>query len=249
MLRSSFSVLLVLCLHASFAQDQAPPPPEQERTYEKKPDSLKVKFYPRAFRVGTDLISIIKTQTISTFKGWEVNADVDCGKYYVAFDYGSWGRRYEIVPEGLYENQGTYWRAGMDVNLLMKDPDKNMFFFGFRYGRSNYHESATMVANNNGPYGYYQYQVSNPNVTASWGEVTTGLRVKMWKEFWMGYTARMKFAPGVKGDDAMKSYDIPGYGRNGEGFFWGFEYQIFWRIPFVKDKGSGKAPAPADRKD
>ncbi len=248
MLRSSFSILLCLCLHVSLAQDQPPPPPQQERTYEKKPDSLRIKFYPRSVRFGTDLISIIKSETQTSFNGWEANADIDCGRYYLAFDYGNWGRRYDIAPQGLYENQGTYWRAGVDINLLTKDPDKNMFFIGFRYGSSMYHESATIATFANGPYGAYQNELTNSNVQASWGEVTTGLRVKMWKEFWMGFTARMKFAPGVKGDDNIKSYDIPGYGRNGEGFFWGFNYQIFWRIPFVKEKGPlGKIPAPTDK--
>jgi hypothetical protein len=85
-------------------------------------------------------------------------------------------------------------------------------------------------------FGSSQTTLNNSNATAGWGELTGGLRVKVWKGFWMGYTARMKFAVSVKGDNAFKTYEIPGYGLNGKGFYWGFNYQIFWSIPFTKKK-------------
>ncbi len=225
-----------------------PPPPEPpaqdpDTIQEEKPDSLRIKFYPRSIRFGTDLIGLIKSQTSSTFTGWEVNADVDMGKYFLAVDYGSWGRTYDLRNGGDYQNSGNYWRAGMDANLLLKDPDKNMVFLGFRYGQSAFSESSNLPSSD--PiFGDFMKHVSNPAVTAQWGEITGGLRVKIWKEFWMGYTARMKFAPSVKGDTELKTYDIPGYGRNSTGFAWGFNYQIFWRIPFTKQK----KPTPADKK-
>jgi hypothetical protein len=53
----------------------------------------------------------------------------------------------------------------------------------------------------------------------------------------MGYTARMKFAPGVKGGGALVPYDIPGYGLAAKAPYWGFNYQLFWRIPFRKVNG------------
>ncbi len=232
------------------AAAQLVPPPtatqeeqEPDTLQEAKPDSLRIKFYPRSIRFGTDLISLIKSQTVSTYTGWELNADIDFGKYFLAVDYGSWGRTYELRNGGDYQNSGTYWRAGMDANLLRKDPDKNLVFLGFRYGQSSFSESSNVLTSD--PFfGDIQKHVSNPTVTASWGELTGGLRVKIWKEFWMGYTARMKFAPGVKGDGELKTYDIPGYGRNGIGFYWGFNYQVFWRIPFTKQKKPVPAPIP-----
>ncbi len=232
------------------ATAQLVPPPtatqeeqEPDTTQEQKPDSLRMRFYPRSIRFGTDLISLIKSQTTSTFTGWEVNADIDCGKYFMAVDYGSWGRNYDLRNGGDYTNSGTYWRAGMDANLLRKDPDKNLVFLGFRYGHSSFSESSNIHISD--PFfGDVQKHVTNPAVTAAWGELTGGLRVKIWKEFWMGYTARMKFAPTVTGETGMTTYDIPGYGRNVKGFYWGFNYQIFWRIPFTKQKKAAPKPPP-----
>ncbi len=222
-LKLSCSLLLCLLVTFSFAQKA------------KKTDSLKVKFYPRSLRAGTDLISLIKSNTDKTFSGWEANVDVDCGKYYVTFDYGYLTRNYSLPFNGAYQNAGTYWRLGADINLLKKDPDRNMFFFGIRYGHSSFSESATIVSVD--PYfGETKRFLNNSTVTATWAELTTGLRVKFFSGFWMGYTARMKFAPNVKGDTQMTTYDIPGYGLHGEGIYWGFNYQIFWSIPIVKQK-------------
>lgn len=239
--RSGCSLVLLCISCAAYGQSGGEPP--KDTVHYRKPDSLRVKIYPRAIRFSTDLLSIIRSQTIATFKGWEVNADMDLGRYYLAADYGSWERNYNLKTGGTYSNGGTYWRAGIDVNLLMKDPDRNMFFLGFRYGRSQFHESTTVITNDV-VFGTIQQDLVNPSVSAGWGEIVTGLRVKMWKNFWLGYTARMKFAPGVQGDTAVKAYDIPGYGLNGKGVTWGFNYQVMWRIPFGKEKKAKSRPAP-----
>src|SRR5688572_10334197 len=62
-------------------------------------------FIPTGVRVGTDLISIGKSQFQNNFNGWEVNADVDFHRYYLALDYGSWGRTFGS-DSGNYKNDG-----------------------------------------------------------------------------------------------------------------------------------------------
>ena len=47
-----------------------------------------------------------------------------------------------------YSNDGTYWRVGVDINLLVKDPDRNMLFFGARYGKANFSQDLTVLALN-----------------------------------------------------------------------------------------------------
>jgi Domain of unknown function (DUF6048) len=235
-----YSALFCLIINCAFAQQKDTSVIEADtvtRERPKKPDSLKEKFYPRAFRIGTDLIAIGKTQFNDTYSGWEGNVEVDCGYYYPNVEVGHWGRSYDLHygDYGHYENSGNYYRVGMDINILRKDPDRNTLFFGVRYGHSSFSESATLNVDG-GDFGTAQKILHNSAVTAGWGEITSGLRVKIWKEFWLGYTARMKFLPSVKGDTELKSFDIPGYGMNGSGFYWGFNYQIFYRIPLKKKK-------------
>lgn len=195
-------------------------------------DSLRKIRKPTGVRIGTDLIMIGKTLFDSPLIGWEVNADVDFGRYYLALDYGSWSRK-DSLRNGYYENDGRYLRAGVDINFLLKDPDRNMVFLGFRYGRSSFDEQVTYITTLD-DFGDIETALSNSDVKAGWLELTGGLRVKIWKALWMGYTARLKFAPSVNGDGEIKTYDIPGYGKTSKSVYWGFNYQIFFRIPFKK---------------
>ena len=44
----------------------------------------------------------------------------------------------------------------------------------------------------------------------------------------------MKFLPHTKDTPGFESYDIPGFGLPFKGLYWGFNYQVFWRIPFER---------------
>jgi len=123
----------------------------------------------------------------------------------------------------------------VDVNFLLKDPDKNMFFFGMRYGNSIFSEDFTFTSEDP-VWGTLATTYSNDDVKASWGELTTGLRVKMLKFFWMGYTARYKFALKMSDTGEFISYDVPGYGKTASDPTWGFNYMILFRIPVRKQK-------------
>jgi hypothetical protein len=197
-----------------------------------KSDTVKNKFLPTGIRLGTDLLGPVKSKVQSSFTGWEVNADVDFYRYYVTVDYGSWGRNYQ-TDSASYSNNGKYWRIGTDVNFLLKDPERNMFFLGFRYGHSTFSENLNIIAVDP-VWGTLNHNYVNPNVTSRWLELTTGIRVKIWEMIWMGYTARYKFGLKNQGDDAMLPHDVPGYGRTDKNSYWGFNYQIFIRIPFRK---------------
>jgi hypothetical protein len=198
-------------------------------------DTVKHSYWPTGVRVGTDLISIIKTNVTPSFKGWEMNGDLDFYRYYLAVDYGSWSRNYTL-SNGNYQNNGTYYRFGTDLNFMLKDPDRNMFFIGFRYGHSGFNESLQYTYTDSVYHSVVTKSASNSGLKAHWVELTSGLRVKIWKGFWMGYTARVKFAPGVKGTKTLTPFDIPGYGLASKGNYWGLNYQLFWRFPIRKGK-------------
>jgi hypothetical protein len=212
----------------------------QNKDKDKKADTVKIKpsYIPTGVRVGTDLISLVRSPIDDTFNGYEFNADVDFYRYYFVVDYGHWERKW--VHEGdtpdqsdVYSNTGNYWRVGADVNFLKNDPDRNMFFLGLRYARSKFSE--TMIYNSvDDIWGSHQAVVTNQNLPAGWIELTTGLRVKIWKIFWLGYTARLKFGLKTGSTTDMAPSDVPGYGRADKDSYWGFNYQLFIRIPTRK---------------
>jgi Domain of unknown function (DUF6048) len=223
MLKSTFSLLgLITLAFGVHAQEL------------RASDTTRNKFLPTGLRVATDVLSIVRSRTSDKFSGWEVNADIDFTRYYLTTDYGYWSSSF-ILKNGTYANEGTYFRIGPDINFLLKDPDRNMFFLGFRYGRSQFSDQARYRYTDDS-FGDIEKNISNNDVTGGWKELTGGLRVKIWKWFWMGYTARFKFGLKTKGYEDLKPYDVPGYGLSVRPNYWGFNYQLFLRIPVRKQK-------------
>jgi hypothetical protein len=179
-----------------------------------------------------DVISTAKSKYQDNFSGYEFQADIDLGRYYPVFEYGSWSRSF-VYDSGNYANDGTYWRIGTDVNFLLKDAERNMFFIGARYARSVFSESYDVVAYD--PlWGSFSRSYANTDVNARWMELTAGIRVRMWKFIWMGYTGRLKFWLKTSDTPTMLPYDVPGFGKTNKDTYWGFNYYVFLRIPFRK---------------
>ena len=122
---------------------------------------------------------------------------------------------------------------------MLKDPDHNVFFMGFRYGHCLYDESLN-YSFTDPTYGNTPIAISSTGISGHWLELTTGLKVKILAGFWLGCTARLKFAPHALSDSAQKPFDIPGYGIAEKAPWWGINYQAFWRIPFRKPEGISK---------
>lgn len=221
-------IILLLSCFSTFGQQQ-----EKQRV---KKDST-TSFLPTGVRIGTDMVGIIKTGVQEGFSNQEIFADVDFYRYYVVTELGRYSRNLEI-SNGQYQNNGTYLRIGADVNFLKKDPERNMFFLGFRYGRTNYNEAVTYLSKTE--YGEQLKVAENTGVNSGWLELTTGLRVRIWKFIWMGYTGRLKFSPSTPKDSPIAPYDIPGYGLTFKKPWWGFSYYVMMRIPFQKDSGQEK---------
>lgn len=195
-------------------------------------DTVKNKFLPTGIRIGTDVFALAKARFQDNFTGWEVAADVDFNRYLLAVEMGNWGRNF-ASDSSTYRNSGNYWRVGIDVNFLTKDPDRNVFFLGGRYGKSVFTESMT-VMRHDPVWGLLADNFYHSDVNANWIELTAGLKVKIWKVIWLGYTARFKFALSADGTEEMMPADIPGFGRTDSEVTWGFNYNIMVRLPIRK---------------
>jgi len=193
-------------------------------------------YLPTGLRVGLDLLPFVRPALGSPYEGYEVNADLDFYRYFLAVDVGRSAFR-DSLRNGFYANEGMFWRLGGDVNFLLKDPDRNMIFLGFRYGSATFSNHA-VITTISPVYGNITQTFTENNGTANWREVTGGLRVKVWKWLWMGYTFRFKFGLNVAGNETLQPYDVPGFGLSFRNTAWGANYQVFIKIPVRKQ------PAP-----
>lgn len=193
-------------------------------------DSVRTRSYlPTGVRISADVLPPVLSRINDDFSGYEFNADIDFYRYYLTVDYGSWSKqdRSEVVA---YRNDGQYYRIGVDVNFLVKQAEKNNFFLGFRRGYSTFSEYMT-INQQDSIWGPIAEDLSHENVNASWWELTSGIRMRIWKIFWLGYTARFKFALKAPMENELVPYDVPGYGLTYKETTWGFNYQIMARIP------------------
>jgi hypothetical protein len=197
--------------------------------FAQKADTLTRDFRPTGLRIGYDVYGGAWSALDKSFDGFEASADVDFYRYYLTVDIGNWKRNFTGDVDQ-YSNNGNYMRAGVDVNFLKRDPERNMFFIGARYGWGTFSE--TLVRTADDPvWGLNTETFTNTNSRASWFEVTTGLRVKMYKFFWMGYTIRYKFGLTTSGINALAPYDVPGFGSTNKASTWGFNYLLLIRVP------------------
>ena len=251
-----FAMFLILLLPSwtaiaqNAAQDSTAVTEKKQR--KQKKDTVNRDFRPVSLRFGTDLIGLTKTFVDKDKSEFEISADMVFYKYLfnVEFGYLQVNRIGVFDPTGTdsgllegesydYQSEGSYLRFGPDINLLKNDPDRSVLLFGLRYGLSRFKDdivfemqedvwpNAAMVRG----------EAQNDEVRASWLEATTGLKVKVWKDVWLGYTARFKFGLSVKGADNLEPFDVPGYGRAAENTYWGFNYYLFYTLPLRRDKG------------
>ena len=182
---------------------------------------------------GYDAYGGIRSMVKDNFYTAEYTANIDLKRFILVADYGVYFHGIDSFPRYSYHIGGNFFRVGADANIIYKDPDHNVFSFGLRYGRAKFHDKI-----------YYSVPTSdttaigglfgeNIGQTANWLEMNMGMKVKIWKFFWMGYHTRLKFRLKFT-PDGLYPFEVPGYGRarNTGNSTWGFNYYVLLRIPF-----------------
>ena len=185
---------------------------------------------PSAVRIGTDMIMMGESVIQNGRKKFEITGDIDVYKYFVTADFG-WSQT-QISKTGFnYRNSGNYGRIGIDYDFLFFDEDNHVIFFGLRYARSFFTEQFDYTVNDNF-YGLYDLSEENQNGKARWWEMNAGLKARIWKQLYIGWTGRFKFAQKSSADGDLSVYEIPGFGLAESKSRWGFNYYIYYRFPF-----------------
>lgn len=193
------------------------------------------RFVPTGIRIGTDLSLLGISAFSSNRSGYEINGDIDFDKFFLVWDIGHENRD-RVTPLFNYNSEGDYFRIGLDVNLLNphKNQNNNVMFFGVRLAKAFYDDRVTFTIIDNN-YGEISQFRRNFGLVANWLEFTAGIKVRMWKNLYLGYTGRLKFSKDLKGDETIRPFDIPGFGKSKERSVFGINYYITYLIKW-KDK-------------
>ncbi len=197
----------------------------------------KGRYAPTAIKLGIDP-GTLGYMVFSEKRGFlEFEGDIDFDRFFVVANYGL--SNYKLVEDTyVYENDGSYLRLGADINFMNKDPHLNVAFFGVRYVSSSFtdkldYDTQTIIQTNTG---WPNTRESNTNIDgkANWYELNTGMKIRVVKQLYMGFTLRYKFLMKIKGTENLRPYYIPGFGKNINTTAFGFNYYVSYRLPFRK---------------
>jgi hypothetical protein len=191
------------------------------------------KYLPAQFKLGTDLSYLGASFLNKNKNQYEFNADMDFNRFIVTGDYGigSW----DITEmDYTYKNTGSYYRVGIDYNFVKPAPENNAIYVGFKYAGTNFNENFSYQLVD--PfYGNYTEEIQDLKRKGMWLEFVAGMKVRIWKGLFLGFTGRLKFASSISSPPStFNNFWIPGYGKTTKDSQWGLNYQIFYSIPLFK---------------
>lgn len=213
-----------------WAQQPASPPLKAEvNKAEEEDEETSFSWKPSAARIGLDVSRLVVQVVEPGVRFYEVNGDLQFGRYFLAADFGTGKQLWET--DGLdYQTSGSYFRLGADVNFIPENKEGNLLYVGLRYAHSNYTEqlSTTLV---DPLFGSLPIALDR-QASGRWLEGVAGMKARVWKQLFLGYTLRYKFGLKTQDTGTYASYAVPGFGKVGEGNAFSFNYHIFYRIPF-----------------
>ena len=238
-LNFSSSLCFLLMFTLAHAQEET----AVKSNLEQVPDSIPVKKDRYGLRLGVDLFKLSRGFYDKNYKGIELTGDFRWSKkYYLAAEIGNENKT--TLDDRLTSNsKGTYLKVGFDYNMYENWLDmENIISVGLRYGLSSFSQEL----NSYKIYNAHPYWGELPAVTASeqfnglsasWIEVVTGLKAKMFNNVFVGFNVQLKTLVTNKKPIGFDNLYIPGYHRTYNGNFGiGVNYSVSYLIPLYKKK-------------
>jgi len=187
--------------------------------------------------IGCDLSKFIVPFIDTTRLGWEVSGDFEIIKdLFLAAEVGSQSTNF-INKGYTYSSDGVYTRLGADYNFMkhIDTESEDKMFVGLRYGFTTFAHQASNISITDSYWGDFKGgQTVSTWLGANWLEVGAGIRERLFNNFYLGWSARIRIMIGVSDDDVLEPYNIPGYGRPLNNTAAGFNYSIYYKIPLYK---------------
>ncbi|MBQ1752077.1 MAG: hypothetical protein II109_01545 [Paludibacteraceae bacterium] len=171
-------------------------------------------------------------------------------EFVVSFDVSLWQRLFPAVEYGMmfmnhdyvthkYKSDGLFVKLGANYNFLNYKPDRkkdHVFGVGVRYGFSNVNYTLSDALLENLYWKESTYMTNEKrNVNVGWLEFVIGVRVQVYKSFFMGVNLQVKAFPHFYMKEIDYPVYIPGFGAyNKTSATFGLEYILSYQIPYKK---------------
>lgn len=129
-----------------------------------------------------------------------------------------------------------YGKIGFNYNFLYKSSPEYQVFVGFRAGYSAFRYRISDIDITSGYWGQTNlFDLPTQHAQCWYGEALAGLKVRIYRNFFMGWTLRYRFKFSEKQGAESKPWFVPGYGASSP---FGFTFSVIWNIP------ARRKPAP-----
>ena len=215
-LKYIFSVISLLMAIPAFPQEQG----------------TKIMRY-GGIRFGVDLVPFVGYFLTPQQKGAAVTADAEFRDGWFAVINAGYLDFNKEEADYTYHNNGRYLKIGINHNFVPREPGENeIIFWGLGFATSVFTHSADPVVIRNSYWGDYVTSVGPVKMRPFWVEMTAGIRVEMFRNFFMGWNVQGRFLLQLP-DNEPEPYIVPGYGYTGKSFSVGFNYTLSFRIPYM----------------
>ena len=197
-----------------------------------------------ALRIGFSLTDPVQPLLYEGLEeAYALQADLSIDRFMLVADVGR-GRyartkqpRDTLASSYQYGTQGNYFKIGVDVNFL-KDQEANtrfakddVIFWGLRYANSAFSANTTFDLEDS-VWGDFIVMENHDKLRVWWIEMVAGIKVEVFKNVFLGYTMQFRFLKKFSQESPLTPYDVPGFGSGNRNTVFGFDYYLFYRIPF-----------------
>ncbi len=186
--------------------------------------------YSRGLRIGFDLSSAailaIEGEGVET----AVTADMNITERFFAVADAGYINSVKTGPGYDLSLNAIYMRAGADYNFYRQNND--VVAAGVRYGFSTFSRETTSFMVEEGYWGNYTGTVPERTLGSHWLEAVFSLKTELFSNVFIGWSLRGKVLLSKKDGADMQEWHIPGYGMSNKSSTGGFNFYIFYRIPF-----------------
>lgn len=136
-----------------------------------------------------------------------------------------------------YLSNGTAIKFGADYDVYNPDEkgNKDNIFFGLRYGFAWQNQSSSAYTIENNYWNNTSGSISPYSLNTHFAELLFGVRTEVVKNFFMGFSLRVKGIIYSSNTGILEPTSIPGYGVPNPINF-GFSYNLEYQIPYLWKK-------------
>ncbi len=224
MLKYILSLSLVFTFLAANSQEL-----EEEKPKEPKNPGLSI-----GLNIGTFIVKAFESDRT----GVEATARYKFNrKFFAVGEVGFENVEFDREPLQ-YKSNGSFLRLGIDYNIFKVEEigNNDNIIIGARYGIAITDYSSNRFTIKDDYWGDYTNTLGNATSNTHWVEAVFGLRSEILKNFYMGWTVRLRQIVALNQTSELDPYAIPGYGRRDNTTNLSFTYNLEYHFPFTKNR-------------